>query len=136
MIFLISHIDYLLLGTYLGLWNIHVGMRRIDHLEMKESKSYEVWKKNQSGINHFYTFKLISCSLLQNWHRLVILPRFYYLVTNNLVFLSNYLIRCPSIHPNISDVVKIFRHWGPPHVLWQVYFGFWVTWSISSWQKY
>ena len=25
---------------------------------------------------------------------------------------------------------------GPLHVLWQVSFGFWVTWSISSWQKY
>ena len=24
---------------------------------------------------------------------------------------------------------------GPPHVLWQVSFGFWVTWSISSWQQ-
>ena len=23
----------------------------------------------------------------------------------------------------------------PPHVLWQVSFGCWVTWSISSWQK-
>jgi hypothetical protein len=25
---------------------------------------------------------------------------------------------------------------GPLHVLWQVSFGCWVTWSISSWQKY
>ena len=25
---------------------------------------------------------------------------------------------------------------GPLHALWQVSFGFWVTWSISSWQKY
>ena len=23
----------------------------------------------------------------------------------------------------------------PPHVLWQVSFGWWFTWSISSWQK-
>ena len=35
------------------------------------------------------------------------------------------------IHYNI--VVGIF---GPLHVLWQVAFGCWVTWSISSWQKY
>ena len=26
-------------------------------------------------------------------------------------------------------------HVGPPHVLWEVSFGFWVTWSISSWQE-
>ena len=26
-------------------------------------------------------------------------------------------------------------HPAPPHVLWQVSFGCWVTWSISSWQK-
>ena len=26
--------------------------------------------------------------------------------------------------------------WAPPHVLWQVFFGCWVTWSISSWQEY
>ena len=25
---------------------------------------------------------------------------------------------------------------GPLHVLWQVSFGCWVTWSISSWRKY
>ena len=25
---------------------------------------------------------------------------------------------------------------GPLHVLWQASFGCWVTWSISSWQKY
>ena len=25
--------------------------------------------------------------------------------------------------------------WGPLHVLWQVSFGCWVTWSISSWKK-
>ena len=25
---------------------------------------------------------------------------------------------------------------GPLHILWQVSFGCWVTWSISSWQKY
>ena len=25
---------------------------------------------------------------------------------------------------------------GPLHVLWQVSFGCWVTWSISSWQEY
>ena len=25
---------------------------------------------------------------------------------------------------------------GPLHVLWQVCFGCWVTWSISNWQKY
>ena len=25
---------------------------------------------------------------------------------------------------------------GPLHVFWQVSFGCWVTWSISSWQKY
>ena len=24
----------------------------------------------------------------------------------------------------------------PPHVLWQVSFGCWVTWSISSWKEY
>ena len=24
---------------------------------------------------------------------------------------------------------------GSPHVLWQVSFGFWVTWPISSWQE-
>ena len=34
------------------------------------------------------------------------------------------------------------RHYGysfdlcPLHVLWQVSFGCWVTWSISSWQEY
>ena len=28
------------------------------------------------------------------------------------------------------------NNWASPHVLWQVSFGFWVTWSISSWQKY
>ena len=27
-------------------------------------------------------------------------------------------------------------HYGPLHVLWRVSFGCWVTWSISSWQKY
>ena len=26
--------------------------------------------------------------------------------------------------------------WAPPHVLWHVSFGCWVTWSISSWQEY
>ena len=28
-----------------------------------------------------------------------------------------------------------YDHLGPLHVLWQVSFGCWVTWSISSWQK-
>ena len=27
-------------------------------------------------------------------------------------------------------------NWGPLYVLWQVSFGWWVMWSISSWQKY
>ena len=26
-------------------------------------------------------------------------------------------------------------HLGPPHVLWEVSFGFWVTWFVSSWQE-
>ena len=33
----------------------------------------------------------------------------------------------------------IFTSWhdkAPPHVLWQVSFGFWVMWSISSWQEH
>ena len=29
-----------------------------------------------------------------------------------------------------------YQYFGPLHVLWQVSFGCWVTWSISSWQKY
>ena len=29
----------------------------------------------------------------------------------------------------------LFGH-SPLHVLWQVSFGCWVTWSISSWQRY
>ena len=28
------------------------------------------------------------------------------------------------------------NNYGPLHVLWQVSFGCWVTWSISSWQEY
>ena len=35
-----------------------------------------------------------------------------------------------------SSSLKGFKHLGSPHVLWQVSFGFWVTWSISSWQEY
>ena len=31
---------------------------------------------------------------------------------------------------------QTFNNFGSPHVLWQVSFGFWVTWSISSWQEY
>ena len=31
---------------------------------------------------------------------------------------------------------KYCKHLGPLHVLWQVSFGSWVTWSISSWKKY
>ena len=27
------------------------------------------------------------------------------------------------------------KHWGPLHVVWQVSFGWWITWSISSWQN-
>ena len=33
------------------------------------------------------------------------------------------------------DVV-LSGSFGPQHVLWQVSFGCWVTWSISSWQEY
>ena len=33
--------------------------------------------------------------------------------------------------------LTLFCAWyGPLHVLWQVSFGCWVTWPISSWQKY
>ena len=31
---------------------------------------------------------------------------------------------------------QLWRDSGHLHVLWQVSFGCWVTWSISSWQKY
>ena len=35
-----------------------------------------------------------------------------------------------------TNSLDFFSHLGPLHVLWQVSFGCWVTWSISSWQKY
>ena len=42
--------------------------------------------------------------------------------------------RCPYMR-----VAKIFWRWlallASPHVLWEVSFGFWVTWSTSSWQQ-
>ena len=31
---------------------------------------------------------------------------------------------------------KVCIFWGPLHVVWQVSFGCWITWSISSWQKH
>ena len=36
--------------------------------------------------------------------------------------------RCDGIQP--------YEDYGPLHVLWQVSFGCWVRWSISSWQEY
>jgi hypothetical protein len=33
-------------------------------------------------------------------------------------------------------IAPTVQHCGHLHVLWRVYFGCWVTWSISSWQKY
>ena len=39
-------------------------------------------------------------------------------------------IVCPI--RNIYFILEL----APPHVLWQVSFGFWVTWSISSWQEH
>ena len=43
-------------------------------------------------------------------------------------------------YPIFKDHFIVFKevfseNWGPPHVLWEVSFGFWVTWSISSWQE-
>ena len=35
-----------------------------------------------------------------------------------------------------SEAAAMRHHWGPLHVLSQVSFGCWVTWSISSWQKH
>ena len=35
-----------------------------------------------------------------------------------------------------SKGMQIIQNLGPLHVFWQVSFGCWVTWSISSWQKY
>ena len=39
-----------------------------------------------------------------------------------------------NIHDLIHDLT-FSAHTAPPHVLWQVCFGCWVTWSISSWQE-
>ena len=36
---------------------------------------------------------------------------------------------------NINTPLHCMSGLGPPHVLWQVSFGCWVMWSISSWQK-
>jgi hypothetical protein len=36
----------------------------------------------------------------------------------------------------LCSTVYIIVVQGPLHVLWQVSFGCWVTWSISSWQEY
>ena len=35
-----------------------------------------------------------------------------------------------------KNVPLLKKGYGPQHVLWQVSFGCWVTWSISSWQEY
>ena len=35
----------------------------------------------------------------------------------------------------IESLYHIKVGMGPPHVFWDVSFGFWVTWSISSWQE-
>ena len=34
-----------------------------------------------------------------------------------------------------TNSLDFFSHLGPLHVLWQVSFGCWVTWYISSWQE-
>ena len=62
---------------------------------------------------------------------------------------KNHLGNTPN--PNIKQIYLLFiswcyeiyilyncskTHYGPQHVLWQVSFGCWVMWSISSWQKY
>ena len=31
---------------------------------------------------------------------------------------------------------KYWEDLGPLHILWQIYFGCWVTWSISIWKEY
>ena len=48
-------------------------------------------------------------------------------------------LSCGWSRPTTTDVCffsYIFLHYGPLHVLWQVSFCCWVTWSISSWQEY
>ena len=42
---------------------------------------------------------------------------------------ENFKIPDPLSHLQYTDSL------GPLHVLWQVFFGCWVTWSISSWQE-
>ena len=44
---------------------------------------------------------------------------------------------CTSCGAALSGCVKSGADvvLGPPHVLWEVSFRFWVTWSISSWQE-
>ena len=36
----------------------------------------------------------------------------------------------------MDNFEALVNYLGPLHVLWQVSFGCWVMWSISSWQKY
>ena len=49
---------------------------------------------------------------------------------------SKYIPKRPRICINWNPPFQTQIYLRPPHVLWQVSFGFWVTWSISSWQKY
>ena len=48
----------------------------------------------------------------------------------------------PDIAPQIIDTriyktdIQFWAVSGPLHVLWQIFFGCWVMWSISSWQEY
>ena len=57
------------------------------------------------------------------------------LLTDNLI-VQPY---CTALLYNLTVqpyCTALFTALGPLHVLWQVSFGCWVTWSISSWQEY
>ena len=53
-----------------------------------------------------------------------------------IVISTKYLLFCyyHSLYLE-KEYVTIYLLLGPPHLLWDVSFGFWVTWSISSWQE-
>ena len=113
-----------------------------------------LWQKMAESFWFFFHWRIWKCE-----------SKFYFLhILKTLIFhVLNFLKMCPNFDfdTKLSQVHRTFL-WlfsqtfglayspvnsaklscssevslGPLHVLWQVSFDYWVTWSISSWQEY
>ena len=54
----------------------------------------------------------------------------------NQCYINLRTLRMMPLFSRMSHELVLLRAFGPLHVVWQVSFGCWIKWSISSWQNF